>query len=178
MKDTGIVNIHGKAYQTVAFRVGKFREIYGYELSLITEILEANESVVRMKAMVVDPSNRILATGHAEEYRGDGKINKTSALENAETSCLGRALAAFGLGGTEFASADEVARVVSGQKAESSAEIDVLVSTLREAALNGSKALQEAFKALPATVGKKIAWDQHGNSLKAAAKEADLAVKQ
>jgi hypothetical protein len=175
MKDTGIVPIHGKAYQTVAYRIGKFREIYGYELSLISDVLEANETVVRMKAMVVDPTGRVLATGHAEEYRNDGKINKTAALENAETSCIGRALAAFGLGGTEFASADEVARVVSGQKAESGAEIDELVSRLREAALSGSKALQDAFKALPATTGKKLAWDQHGNSLKAAAKEADLA---
>ena len=37
------------------------------------------------------------------------------ALENAETSAIGRALAAFGLGGTEFASADEVARAITGK---------------------------------------------------------------
>ena len=42
-----------------------------------------------------------------EEF-GSSFINKTSALENAETSALGRALAAFGLHGTEFASADEL----------------------------------------------------------------------
>ena len=42
-------------------------------------------------------------------------INKTSALENAETSALGRALAAFGLHGSEYASADEVATAVKQQ---------------------------------------------------------------
>ena len=42
-----------------------------------------------------------------EEF-GSSFINRTSALENAETSALGRALAAFGLHGTEFASADEL----------------------------------------------------------------------
>ena len=57
----------------------------------------------------------IVATGHAEEYRDSSKINKTSALENAETSAIGRALASFGLGGTEFASADEVARAINGK---------------------------------------------------------------
>jgi AmiR/NasT family two-component response regulator len=43
-------------------------------------------------------------------------VNATSALENAETSAIGRALASLGLGGTEFASADEVARALSGGK--------------------------------------------------------------
>jgi len=115
-KDTGIVNIHGKEYQTVAYRVGKFREQYGNEMSLITEIVYADEKVVRMKAIISNDKG-VIATGHAEEYRGSSNINKTSALENAETSAIGRALAALGLGGTEFASADEVARAISGKPA-------------------------------------------------------------
>ena len=72
----------------------------------------------------VDNRVEIYATGHAEEYRADGKINKTSALENAETSAIGRALACLGLGGTEFASADEVARAISGQKPAAPAPLD------------------------------------------------------
>lgn len=115
-KDTGIVNIHGKEYQTVAYRVGKFREQYGNEMSLITEIVYADEKVVRMKATISNDKGAI-ATGHAEEYRESSNINKTSALENAETSAIGRALAALGLGGTEFASADEVSRAISGKPA-------------------------------------------------------------
>lgn len=115
MNNTGIVNIRGKSYQTVAKRVQDFRELHP-ALSLITEILHRDEQCVVMVARVLDEQGRLLATGHAEEYRKASEINKTSALENCETSAIGRALAAFGLGGTEFASADEVARAVSGAK--------------------------------------------------------------
>jgi hypothetical protein len=111
----GTVVIHGKVYETVALRVQKFRDAHK-DFTLETEIVCRDIEVVAMKAIIRDTSGRILATGHAEEYRSDGQINKTSALENAETSAIGRALAAFGLGGTEFASADEVAHVVSGGK--------------------------------------------------------------
>ena len=51
----------------------------------------------------------LLATGYAEEVRAASKINATSALENAETSAIGRCLSALGFGGQEYASADEVA---------------------------------------------------------------------
>jgi hypothetical protein len=115
-KDTGIVNIHGKEYQTVAYRVGKFRETHGLDLSLTTEIVSRDSDCVVMRATIASETGRVLATGHSEEYRASSTINKTSALENAETSAIGRALAALGLGGTEFASADEVARAVSGSK--------------------------------------------------------------
>ena len=111
-KDTGIVDIHGKQYQTVAYRVGKFREEHK-DWSLLTEIVTRTDECVVMKASILDPNGRVLATGHSEEYRSDGKINATSALENSETSAIGRALAALGLGGTEFASADEVAHAMT-----------------------------------------------------------------
>ena len=113
-KDTGIVNIHGKEYQTVAYRVGKFREIHGLDFSLVTEIVTRNEECVVMKA-TISRGGVVIATGHAEEYRKSSQINKTSALENAETSAIGRALAAMGLGGSEFASADEVAQAIVQQ---------------------------------------------------------------
>lgn len=115
MTDTGFVNIHGKQYKTVAARVNDFRAQFGVGYGLVTEIVEADTQVVRMKASIINAEGFVLATGHAEEYRDSSKINKTSALENAETSAIGRALAAFGLGGTEFASADEVARAINGK---------------------------------------------------------------
>jgi hypothetical protein len=113
--DTGIVDIHGKSYQTVALRVRNFREKHP-NYRLITEIQHRDEECVVMLARIADENGNVLATGHSEEYRSDGQINRTSALENSETSAIGRALAALGMGGTEFASADEVARAVSGQK--------------------------------------------------------------
>jgi hypothetical protein len=113
-KDSGIVNIHGKEYQTVALRVGRFREAHK-DFSLTTEIVSRDETCVVMKATITNESGRVLATGHSEEYRASSQINRNSALENAETSAIGRALAALGLGGTEFASADEVANAMTSK---------------------------------------------------------------
>ena len=118
-KDTGVVNIHGREYQTVALRVQNFRETYGSSLSLTTEIISRDEECVVMKATITSDDGRVIATGHAEEKRSASQINKTSALENAETSAIGRALAALGLGGTEFATADEVANAIHQQRGPS-----------------------------------------------------------
>lgn len=115
-KDSGIVDIHGKQYFTVGKRVQMFREKYP-AWSLTTEIVHRDSELVVMKATIADETARILATGHSEEVRKATQINRTSALENAETSAIGRALAALGLGGTEFASADEVANAIGQQKA-------------------------------------------------------------
>lgn len=115
-KDTGFVNIHGKEYQTVASRVQQFREAYQQNLSLETEIHSIDAEIVVMKAYIKDvATGAVIATGHAEERRNASQINRTSALENCETSAIGRCLSAFGLGGTEFASADEVANAIHQQ---------------------------------------------------------------
>ena len=116
--DTGVVNIHGKQYQTVALRVKNFRDAHK-DYSLTTEIVSRDAEVVVMKATILDEKGRVIATGHSEERRSASQINKTSALENAETSAIGRALAAFGLGGTEFATADEVANAITQQRGPS-----------------------------------------------------------
>jgi hypothetical protein len=113
-KDSGVVNIHGKQYQTVALRVTIFRERYP-EHSLITEILHRDDKCVVVQARIADTTGRVIATGHSEEYRQSSTINKTSALENCETSAIGRALAGLGFGGTEFATADEVANAITGK---------------------------------------------------------------
>ena len=70
---------------------------------------------VVMKAIIYD-SDVPVATGYAEENRSQGNINKTSAMENAETGAIGRALACYGLGGDEYASADEVLRAIGQQE--------------------------------------------------------------
>lgn len=114
MSDTGKVNIHGKEYLTVAYRVNQLRENHpDYRIS--TELISADNNIVVMKATIANADGFILATGHAEETRTASKINKTSAMENAETSAVGRALAFFGLAGSEIASADEVATAIQNQ---------------------------------------------------------------
>lgn len=112
---TGIIDIRGKQYQTVALRVQMFRDKCP-EHGLSTEVVERDADCVVVRAMIVSPDGRILATGHAEEYRKSSQINRTSALENAETSAIGRALAAFGFGGTEFATANEVQNAIHQQE--------------------------------------------------------------
>lgn len=114
-KPSGVVEIHGREYETVALRVKKFREARP-EWTLVTKIIERTPEVVIMAAEITDEAGRLRATGHAEEYRKSSQINRTSALENCETSAIGRALACLGLGGTEFASADEVANAIVQQK--------------------------------------------------------------
>lgn len=115
-KDTGTVNIHGKEYKTVAARVQQFREQHMQNFSIVTEIVERTADDVVMKASIISfEGNVVIATGYAEEKRSSSQINRTSALENAETSAIGRALAAFGMAGTEYASADEVAQAIHQQ---------------------------------------------------------------
>ena len=108
------VNIHGKEYHTVAERVQAFRET-APDLTIETEIVRWEGDDVVVKASISD-NGKLIATGLAHEVRGSTNINKTSHVENCETSAIGRCLAAFGLGGsTEYASADEVANAISQQ---------------------------------------------------------------
>ena len=138
-KTEGIVNIHGKEYQTVAYRIGLFRETYGNAYSLLTEIIEVTANRVIMKAVIKNTDDRVIATGHAEEVRGSSNINKTSALENAETSAIGRCLASLGIGGTEFASANEVENAIHKQNQPFTPDqkliFDQLIDTGDQAAL-------------------------------------------
>jgi len=117
---TGTVKIHGKEYKTVALRIQEFREKHP-DFTIQTELVEANDMLVVMKA-TISMGPQVIATGYAEEVRTASKINRTSALENAETSAVGRALAFFGLGGSEIASADEVASAISQQNSQGSNE--------------------------------------------------------
>lgn len=116
MADSGIVTIHGKEYKTVAKRVDEFRKEHKQELGIQTNLVSIDERTVVIKAEIINKEGFVIATGYAEENRQSSTINKTSALENCETSAIGRALANFGLAGGEYASADEVAQAISRQE--------------------------------------------------------------
>tara|TARA_R110000787_G_scaffold229595_1_gene337146 strand:- start:173 stop:1027 length:855 start_codon:yes stop_codon:yes gene_type:complete len=107
------VNIHGKEYRTVAERIVLLHEKLDGDCSVTTEIVSIDDDKVIMKSTITH--GELIWTGHALEVFGSSMINKTSALENAETSSLGRALAFAGLGGEEIASADEVANAIAQQ---------------------------------------------------------------
>lgn len=112
----GEIDIHGKTYQTVALRVSQFRKHHP-DWTIASHVVENTENRVVVKAEIANEQGRLISTGYAEEFRAASKINKTSALENAETSAVGRALAFLGLGGEQIASADEVLNAVRQQEA-------------------------------------------------------------
>ena len=115
----GIIDIRGKSYRTVAFRVNEFRTNTDYDgWSINTDIIQQSEVECTMKSIVTDQNGAIRGTGIANEVKGAGNINKTSHIENCETSAIGRALASIGLAGEEYASADEVVTALVQQEAE------------------------------------------------------------
>ena len=126
-KDDGVVSIHGKSYLTVARRINDFRAAHP-EYGVHTEILSIDESTVVCRATITDGNGRQISSGIAEEHRRASKINQTSATENCETSAVGRALAFFGMAGTEIASADEVAGAIAQQNGGGGEEHDFLVA--------------------------------------------------
>jgi len=126
------VKIHGKEYYTVAERISSFRAEHNDKYGIVTDLVSNGEEIV-VKAEIKDISGNVVATGYASEVRDSSMINKTSALENAETSAVGRALACFGLSGTEYASADELANALSNQKQiEALAEWNDYMQLVRE----------------------------------------------
>ena len=69
-----------------------------------------------LKAIIKNPDGVILATGLAYEKEGSTFINKTSYIENCETSAWGRALGNLGIGiDTSIASAEEVGNAIKQQ---------------------------------------------------------------
>ena len=109
------VNIKGKEYVEVHERLRYFRSAYP-NYSLTSEVLDKTDSSILILASIVDEDGRVLANGLAEEEKGSTFINKTSYVENCETSAWGRALANFGIGlDTSVASAEEVQNAIANQ---------------------------------------------------------------
>ena len=102
------INIKGKKYVEVNERLKYFRSNYPNH-SLLSEITHIDSEMVVVRTQIIDPEDRILASGHAHEEKSASFINKTSYVENCETSSWGRCLANFGIGIDEsVASANEV----------------------------------------------------------------------
>lgn len=108
------IDVKGKNYVMVNERIKAFR--YVFPLGTIsTEILEDDGERVTVKAYVYD-GGTLLATGHAFEVKAASYINKTSYIENCETSAVGRALGFLGFGCDDsLASAEEVKNAIEAQ---------------------------------------------------------------
>lgn len=117
-------DIKGKQYAEVNQRVKAFRMVYPDGI-ISTEIVSNENGVCIIKAMVgyyedgADGCVRWLGTGTAYEKENSTFINKTSYIENCETSAVGRALGMAGFGiDTSIASAEEVANAIEQQDAD------------------------------------------------------------
>lgn len=115
LKDKAI-DFKGKKYVLVADRVVYFNEAYP-DGSITTELVtpvDSNDVIVKATIMIPisSQSQGVIYktfTGYSQATWGEGYINTTSALENAETSAVGRALAFMGIGVIEsIASVDEI----------------------------------------------------------------------
>ena len=101
-------------YEPVASRLARWLEQTDGQPRVITHLVhyQENRCVFRAELWVGDV---LIATGWAEETRGDGNVNRTSHLENCESSAVGRALANAGLAGSDPAkrpSREEMSKVV------------------------------------------------------------------
>lgn len=171
-------NIKGKEYAEVNQRVKAFRTLYP-EGFITTEILCREGGLCIIRATVghyADGKSVILATGTAYEKEGSSQINRTSYIENCETSAVGRALGMAGFGiDTSIASADEMNNALLQQntsdvqkpvqaaphvqkpvQAEQAAPYDILQETAADSELRLKWLGKYGEKALDASCKKKF----------------------
>ncbi len=148
------VDIKGKDYVPVNERIKAFRMIYPRG-QITTEIIGLENGICTMKCSVYDDQGKLLATGHGQEKEGSTFINKTSYIENCETSCIGRALGSCGIGlDNGFASYEEVAnaKVQQGEKLDT-------ITTEQWKTLNkmySKEEIKKMYEELGITNGKNI----------------------
>ncbi len=109
--------IKGKDYVEVNERIKFFRNESQYkDWSIVTEFPLLDSDMCVCVCKILNADNQVVSTGHAHEERGSSMINKTSYVENCETSAVGRALAMMGIGiDTSIASANEVNDAIAKQ---------------------------------------------------------------
>ena len=111
------IQIKGKEYVTVNERLRYFRENFPNH-ALISEWVSVTPEYAICRAVIKNADDKIIATGTAFEYKNDvsSMVNKTSHVENCESSAWGRALANLGIGiDGGVASAEEVASAIRKQ---------------------------------------------------------------
>lgn len=112
------IKIKGKDYITVNERLKHFRlddTYYGW--NIIEDVAEINGHEIIITVTITDQDGVVRSKASSQEYRDSSMINKTSFLENAATSAVGRALGYLGIGiDTSIATAEEMANAISQQE--------------------------------------------------------------
>lgn len=118
-----MANFNLADYETVEERIKRFYAEYPDGRIITDDYSNASDrtsGVWRVRASIYigigDQAAELpKSTGHAFEVDGTGGANRTSALENAETSAIGRALANMNLSGNKRASREEMQKVAAGE---------------------------------------------------------------
>ena len=162
MADMKTMKLHGgKDYAEVGERVKAFREKYGDSGQLINTIItNDSEKIVTQTQAIVN--GICLGTGLAEEIRGSTQVNKSSALENCETSSMGRAISfatGFMSDGSKIASTDEIQNAIVQQS-----QVDAHLKTMKTLVVYVSTAFKEAIGNDDEQGIEECRADMHGNN--------------
>ena len=115
-KEIKTTDIKGKQYAEVNQRIKAFRMLFPNG-SIEPKIEIISDGMCVMSATVKDDFGVVIGIGHAYEKEDSSYINKTSYIENCETSAVGRALGMCGIGvDTSVASAEEVLNAIAQQE--------------------------------------------------------------
>ena len=157
-------NIRGKQYVEVNERIKFFRQEEQYKnWAIHTEFPVLDSEQALCKCTITTPEGAVVAQGHAHEERGSSNINKTSYVENCETSAVGRALAMLGIGiDTSIASANEVEDAIAKQQSmvdnphvqQLSKKLDAPVENIMDKAVTYIKSESDKQKAFDAVMKK------------------------
>lgn len=149
------VNIKGKEYVPVQERITAFRKVWPHGF-IRTELLSVQDGICIMRAEVgattTDGTEVVFGTGTAYEKETSSYINKTSYIENCETSAVGRALGMAGFGiDTSVASFEEVANAITQQEAQKAPKR----SKARSSAPEPAEAREIEYTASEGTISEK-----------------------
>lgn len=127
------INIKGKEYVPVNERVKEFRTNPDFaDYSIETQMEQFTPDYCVIHALIRDPNGHIWASGYAMEERNASNINKTSFVENCETSAIGRALGMLGIGiDTAICTADELKNAIDAQEAAKAPIPESYLATIR-----------------------------------------------
>ena len=159
------VDIKGKDYVPVTERIKAFRNICPSG-SIQTEIVSLENGVVTMKTTITDDEGHILGTGLAQEKESSSFINKTSYIENCETSAVGRALGMVGIGvDASMASAEEVANAILNQTTGKETIGEIKGKALAEKLAKDGVSLDKVFELYKVKALKDLTEKQHSHIL-------------
>jgi hypothetical protein len=134
-------------YEPVASRLDRFLKAHP-DARVITDLVHYLSDIAVFKAELwLD--GEIIATGWAEEIRGQGNVNKTSHLENCETGAVGRALANAGLSGSDFTKRPSREEMQKVQRMSPSGD-----GTITESSNLASEKQQNMIRAVCKSMGK------------------------